>query len=207
MPIKVHDIVPKFVSEKRNNEKPIYASLYYPDPNISVKDPEEFLAAYSQSQTPINQGENTNILKAFYGGNKDHTKDKYYLSARGEEGSFNLPGKDTTSGDGSGSESGKGSSDKNIDTDDKSETIEPASSKKDFYKMHHIDSVYSGLLSNQTKVDNIHGGLAYLNVTNGGKSRKKITRTRKIKRKSRKRKNKKRKKNNTKRRKFRKFIK
>ena len=205
MPIKVHDIVPKFVSEKRNNEKPIYSTLYHSDPNISVKEPEDFLAAYSQGQTPVNAGEKTNILKAFYGGEMSEKKDKNYLSARGEEGRLLLPDKDKTSGDGSGTGTGARDAD-GIGTSDKSATIEPASAKKHFYNMHDIDSVYAGTLSKQTKVDEIHGGLAYLNVTKGGKNRKKRTKkTRKIKKKSRRRrKNKKRKKYNTKRRTFRK---
>ncbi len=211
MSIKVHDIVPQFISEKRNNERPIFSSLYYPDPNISVKEPEEFLAAYSQAQTPLDEKQKTNILQAFYGGNneRNHRNYKFYLTARGEDGKLNLPDLTNSSAGDTNSGSGNGNNKDHSDSNDNRNTnVVPATEKINNYEINDINNVHAGLLDQKTKLG-IHGGLAYLNVTNGGKSRKKRTRTRKIKRKSRKRKsrkrkNKKRKKNNTKRRKFRK---
>ena len=183
MPIKVHDIVPQFISEKRNNERPIFSSLYYPDSNISVKEPEEFLAAYSQAQTPLDEKQKTNILQAFYGGNneRNHRNYKFYLTARGEEGKLNLPDLTNSSAGNTNSGRGNGNNKDHSDSNDNRNTnVVPATEKINNYEINDINNVHAGLLNEKTKLG-IHGGLAYLNVTNGGKRHKKIK-----KRKSRK---------------------
>ena len=174
MPIKVHDIVPQFISEKRNNERPIFSSLYYPDSNISVKEPEEFLAAYSQAQTPLDEKQKTNILQAFYGGNneRNHRNYKFYLTARGEEGKLNLPDLTNSSAGNTNSGRGNGNNKDHSDSNDNSNTnVVPATEKINNYEINDINNVHAGLLNEKTKLG--IWWLAYLNVTNGENVKKK----------------------------------
>ena len=214
MTIKVHDIKPHFISEARNNERPIWPYLYHSDPNINVEDPEKFLAAYSQEQSPkIN--DQTNIVQAFYGGNSDKKNDRNdrderrnnpnFLTRRGDPVEhLRLP--DLGKGAGSNAGSNTGSNDEagiTIENDSSNDAIKGADPKT-HYKLHDINEGNSGLLSEKTDIG-VHGGLAYFNVTNGGKGRRKrrkTKRTKRTKRKSRKlNKSRRRKRRNSKRRK------
>lgn len=195
MTIKVHDIKPHFISEARNNERPIWPYLYHSDPNIKVEDPEKFLAAYSQEQSPkIN--DQTNIVQAFYGGNSDEKNNKNdrderrnnpdFLTSRGDPvAHLRLP--DLGKGAGSNTGSNAGSNDEaGITTGNDSSNDEiKGADPKTHYKLHDINEGNSGLLSEKTDIG-VHGGLAYFNVTNGGKSRRKKRKRKRIKRTKRK---------------------
>ena len=189
MTIKVHDIKPHFISEARNNERPIWASLYHSDPNIKVEDPEKFLAAYSQEQSPkIN--DQTNIVQAFYGGNSDNKNDRNdrderknnpdFQSSRGDPDlHLRLPdlGKGTSNNEHNVENNDE--DDTTTEKDSGNETIK-GEDPKTHHKLHDIKEGNSGLLSEKTDIG-VHGGLAYFNVTNGGKGRRKRRKTRRRK--------------------------